>query len=422
MKRMTYFTVCLAVLGFFMEFSPKAAEAIPAFARKYKTACTTCHATFPRLTALGEAFRLNGYKMPEADELYVKDEPLSLGAEAYKKVFPDAVWPDSIPGMPPLALRVVSVVNMATGGTTTNRTDFSMPDELALLAGGSMGTDLSFFVEVAIGDTSNERTAWIMWENLFGDTLGKKHLNIKVGNVGRHEIALPNTRTENRISHSDYLYVDELELATRPGFELNGFGKRWRYAVGAVQPDDPQNSAKDYFGNFAIKLGGLGYDGSGGWTEEGGLKTSPSGYWRDDAVLLGVFGYRSFIGPDWHHFDRMGADLRVNYKDLSLAGGYIKGKNDDTLINKNITFAEAEYFVYPWLQPYVRYEILKVDGENSTGDDDQSRIVAGAVLLARANFKMIVEDITFTKNEPAIAAGGKKSDNDEVSLRFDFAF
>ena len=40
------------------------AEAIPAFARKYKTACITCHATFPRLTALGEAFRLNGYKMP----------------------------------------------------------------------------------------------------------------------------------------------------------------------------------------------------------------------------------------------------------------------------------------------------------------------------------------------------------------------
>ncbi len=49
------------------------AEAIPAFARKYKTTCVTCHAPFPRLTALGEAFRLNGYKLPGGDELYVKD-------------------------------------------------------------------------------------------------------------------------------------------------------------------------------------------------------------------------------------------------------------------------------------------------------------------------------------------------------------
>ena len=35
--------------------------AIPAFARKYKTSCATCHTGYPKLNAFGDAFRRNGY-------------------------------------------------------------------------------------------------------------------------------------------------------------------------------------------------------------------------------------------------------------------------------------------------------------------------------------------------------------------------
>src|SRR5512140_3853250 len=129
------------------------AEAIPAFARKYKTACITCHATFPRLTALGEAFRLNGYRMPGGDELYVKDTPMSLGAAAYKQVFPNAVWPSDIPGMPPLALRVAVNYTGNTGGGVTPKTDFII-DEATLLGLGSLGENMSFFVAIEHHDAS----------------------------------------------------------------------------------------------------------------------------------------------------------------------------------------------------------------------------------------------------------------------------
>src|SRR5512143_2186914 len=129
------------------------ADAIPAFARKYKTACITCHATFPRLTALGEAFRLNGYRMPGGDELYVKDTPMSLGAEAYKRVFPNAVWPSDIPGMPPLALRVAVNYTGNTGGGVTPKTDFTI-DEATLLGLGSLGENMSFFVAIEHHDAS----------------------------------------------------------------------------------------------------------------------------------------------------------------------------------------------------------------------------------------------------------------------------
>ncbi len=134
--------VSLLVIGFLgmlaLAMFSSDAEAIPAFARKYKTACITCHATFPRLTALGEAFRLNGYRMPGGDELYLKDQPVSMGAEAYKQVFPNAVWPSDIPGLPPLALRIAVNYTGNTGGGVPLDTMVSI-DDATLRGLGSLG-------------------------------------------------------------------------------------------------------------------------------------------------------------------------------------------------------------------------------------------------------------------------------------------
>ena len=48
------------------------AEAIPTFARKYETSCSTCHIAIPKRNTFGEAFRKNGYKMPEGEDELVK--------------------------------------------------------------------------------------------------------------------------------------------------------------------------------------------------------------------------------------------------------------------------------------------------------------------------------------------------------------
>jgi hypothetical protein len=82
------------------------AEAIPAFARKYETSCQTCHVAYPKLNAFGEAFRLRGYRMPGETEEMIKDKPVSLGAPAWKRLWPKAIWPSDIPGSIPLAARV----------------------------------------------------------------------------------------------------------------------------------------------------------------------------------------------------------------------------------------------------------------------------------------------------------------------------
>lgn len=424
---------------------PDKADAIPAFARKYKTACITCHATFPRLTALGEAIRLNGYKMPGGDELYVKDQPVSMGAEAYKQVFPNAVWPSDIPGMPPISLRLVTDYDFDVGGSKDSRTEFKL-DEAELLAAGSFGENMSFFLEIEheepelelevekdpvtgfvtdVGveehESGTEFSGWLMWEDLFKQTVGENHLNLRFGSIGMQDLALPNTRDHNRITVQHYLYVDELHLhahgSSTVGIEANGFGANWRYNIGLLNGDGA-TSKKNYYAAASLKFGGLGYDGSGGTSVEGGLSTTPSGYWRDDSILVGGFYYKSYSGAQDLRFDRIGADARLNYKDLSVALGFITGDNDATNEKKDIWFAEAEYFVLPWLQPYLRYENLSSDVSNG----DKSRITAGTVLLARANVKFNVEGRFYTKNEPIEAVTGDKNDEDRVVFRLDYAF
>ena len=42
---------------------PSRAGAIPAFARKYNVACSSCHEAWPKLNDFGELFRDNGWKL-----------------------------------------------------------------------------------------------------------------------------------------------------------------------------------------------------------------------------------------------------------------------------------------------------------------------------------------------------------------------
>ncbi|MFZ0451626.1 MAG: hypothetical protein WAL98_20505 [Desulfatiglandaceae bacterium] len=424
MRRILLGSIFLVVFSvLFLIFFPGKADAIPAFARKYKTSCMLCHAPFPKLTAMGEAFRLNGYKLPEADEIYVKEQPVSMGADAYKQVFPDAVWPSHIPGVPPLAIRIVGGMQYHPYGPQTNRSDFNFPGEFTLLGAGSFDKNLAFYANLGIereddGSYSTNPAGWLMWQNLFSGTIGKHYLNIKAGNVGRHTIALPNTRNENSFTAEDYLYVDAMGLDNEPGLQADGYGRRWRYGVGVVEGNS-DNSQKDFYGAFSLKFGGLGYDGSGGKSEAGGVGTSPSGYWRDDSVQVGFFTYRSYIDENAYRFDRIGGDVRVNYKDLSMAGGYITGDNHETHEQTDVWFAEAQYFVFPWMVPYLRYENLTVKHE---ADGDVARFIVGSAMLVRANIKVNLEGRFYTTNEPAKAAGGKVRDDNQIALVLDWAF
>src|SRR5579862_5039799 len=144
--------------------------AIPAFSRQYQTSCTTCHVNFPKLNDFGKAFKDAGFKFPKDDETFLKTPPVMLGAPAQKEVWPHSVWPGTIPGMPPIGLRM----NNFTQFTSTNANRFNVlaaPGTVApvipssdfetgffsIFMAGNFGSDIAFWVDDDIsvsGDNS----------------------------------------------------------------------------------------------------------------------------------------------------------------------------------------------------------------------------------------------------------------------------
>ncbi len=85
------------ILIYIMSTTPPA-SAIPVFARKYGTSCSTCHNNFPELNDFGWAFYKNGFKFPKDDETFVKEPPVLLGAKSTKG---GLSWQRDFPGRNP---------------------------------------------------------------------------------------------------------------------------------------------------------------------------------------------------------------------------------------------------------------------------------------------------------------------------------
>ena len=140
--------------------TPRRTYAIPAFSRQYGTSCSTCHIDFPKLNDFGKAFKDAGFKFPTDDESMLKIPPVLLGAPANKELWPRTIWPGSIPGLPPVGLRmnnyfqVVSANrgNFTGGGVTppgvgfVPRTDFET-GFFSIFTAGNFGSDIAFWVD-----------------------------------------------------------------------------------------------------------------------------------------------------------------------------------------------------------------------------------------------------------------------------------
>src|ERR1700722_1793185 len=151
----------MAVLIYGLASAPRA-NAIPAFSRKYQTSCTTCHNNYPELNDFGEAFKKNGFKFPKDDEQFVKEPPVLLGAKAQKEAFPGAIFPGEIPGSIPIAFRYSGNFSWNANqpaalqaSSFVPRTDLFAPNAFTIIAAGSFGQNLSFWIDndISVGGT-----------------------------------------------------------------------------------------------------------------------------------------------------------------------------------------------------------------------------------------------------------------------------
>ncbi len=157
------------------------ASAIPAFARKYQTSCTTCHVIYPKLNAYGEGFRNSGYRFIGNDEELVKQPDVPMGADAWKHVFPQGTWPGALPSSVPLAIRAAFGASYWPD-EEVRKSSFQNPWEISLLWGTGLGEHISTYGKVNI-DGGNLDRAFVRFGSLFDDTLGENSFNIKVGEL-----------------------------------------------------------------------------------------------------------------------------------------------------------------------------------------------------------------------------------------------
>lgn len=373
-----------------------AASAIPAFARRYGTSCTTCHVVIPKLNYFGNAFKMNGYRVPPKDQAFVKQPDLKLGDPEWKEVWPKGFWPGAIPGNVPVAIRVDGDVFFNPGADISS--DFDFPREVEVLAGGNAGDGFSYFLELAVEyDEIVLERAFAQFDQIIGSTL----LNIK---VGRYELAaVPFSRISRRLTASDFMTSDFRAVAggfnfreRQQGIELWGAksaigGGGLRYGVGIVNgsgANRDNNSAKDLYYRLSYKVGGFGVAGSTGGAAATRFRQTNN--WQDDSFRIGTFGYsgKGLLATGDNRFDRFGFDVDFWYGNLNIFGVLMHGRelrNTEQGFAFNTFFVETNYVFLPWVVGVLRYDHAGQPGQ------DIRRFVPGIVLAFRANVRFVNE-------------------------------
>jgi len=163
---------------------PREADAIPAFARKYKISCSTCHSMVPKLKEYGEEFAGNAFQLPDAPEpprTYVDagDDDLLL-----HRFFPIAVRFDGY---------------MQYAERDAGKFDFQTPYGVKLMSGGPVTDDIGYYMYFYMnerGEVAGLEDAYVHFNNLFGSDLDVM--------VGQFQVSDPLFKRELRLSLEDY--------------------------------------------------------------------------------------------------------------------------------------------------------------------------------------------------------------------------
>lgn len=319
-------------------------SATPAFARKYRTSCGTCHTSFPKLNAFGEAFRIGGYQIPGGDEAFIKEEPVSLGSEAWKRVFPEGVWPSRIPETVPLAVRATGafVADLRGLGEPDSETKdgmyrFLFPAAFNLYAAGNLAEDMSLWFSAHVfqgSDWGSLGKLHVTFVSIGDAWVPRQLFNLRVGQFvpaalafDHHRnltFATPLVATANTVDGAPFgighvhssggaagasahnhggtgtTYSGAFALGNAQiGTELYGLiGPRLEYTLGIVDGNGAAviaNSNKGYYGRLRAKFGGIAFDGTSADAGKGGGAGAPrlreQGAWVDNSVIVGAVGY-----------------------------------------------------------------------------------------------------------------------------------
>jgi hypothetical protein len=186
------------------------AYAIPAFARKYKAPCNTCHTVFPQLNRFGRDFRDNGFRMPDEVQPLLKSHASPPGTPQTSNASAD-FW-SFIPEQIPFSVQAKLHYVIDPKGDVTN--DFQL-EELQLQSGGTFTPRISYYLHHHLVEGGNPGTLYAGWVR-FNNLGGTNWFNVT---VGQFELPLSFSPEIERLSSFEYLAYDR-QLGANP-FNLN---------------------------------------------------------------------------------------------------------------------------------------------------------------------------------------------------------
>jgi len=405
-------------------------HAIPPFARQYGTSCSTCHNDFPKLNDFGKAFKDAGFKFPKNDEDFIKIPPVMLGAPAQKELWPKAIYPGTIPGLPMVGLRFNTFFQVYSRNRNNfappsqdapgiPRTDFQ-PGLFSIFTAGNFGDGIAFWVDEDFS-VGGDNTAGGLGDGYlkFHDIgrllkLPKDALNLR---IGQFEIDLPFSPARSwNISGWDIYDQANVGAAgglpgvnnsfafSSPGqgFEISGGhtygGYHYSLAVinqntsGTVASGDNVSPAvgifsdsnfKDIYGRFQYRFN-LEKDAASRNDIQAAGATGP----RDHTYLqLGTYYFygRSVQRANLESgtvltarepFYRTGGDFSFNYRTFNLFGLYMYGHDRSQVLNETedgLMAAPSAHFSGGFLEadylalPWLM-TIMRYDRVQSTAD------------------------------------------------------
>jgi len=303
------------------------AEAIPAFARKYRFSCTTCHAAFPHLKDYGDEFAGRGFRLEDPSQepkraTYDTGDPLLRLSRDL-----------------PLAMRLDGFAAWNEQGPVSN--DAQFPWAFKILSGGTIHEKISYYLYFILeeGGAGGLEDAYLQFTSPFGLPLDLM--------AGQFQVCDPLFKRELRLTRFDYqifkahvgqsgtdLTYDRGLVAslTLPGQIdsvvqlVNGTGIDEATDWGTFDRDGYKNLAVRIARRFAkrVRVGAFGY-----WGREKGEsgETNRTYYFGPDLVL--DLGQR--------------LQLNVEYLERRDDDPYFDGQTLSDLVTRG-GFAELHFF------------------------------------------------------------------------------
>ena len=357
------------------------AEAIPAFARRYQTSCSTCHVHYPRLNAVGDAFRRRGYQFARDDLMQHSPPPITLVAEGHREMWPASDWPADLAPVPAISLVVF-------GGVPVYPDDEVRPEGEAvvsfdrlfrgasLVGAARLGDNVALYASVSLApkETAGVGRGFVVISDLaFGPAL-----TLRIGQMEPQVASFSSTR---RSGGPVYRLLSDAPPSVRwaleplfRGLTVSGifgggaFAGRFGYDVGYGQGlltsslgEPLRQIPRDGYAHLHTKLGGLRLDG----VEE------PTAAGKETSLMLGAFAYsgrhrldrRVKMGdPKFEEDARffkagLDADARLGAVEVIVAFAVERHELDTQAdLARQQGLAEVSYAVFPWLTATTRVE------------------------------------------------------------------